>query len=107
MTEPYCSFEVGMKVECIHSFGRNDTDNDTLPEVGSVYTIRAVEVHPGSGHAYILLREIINPVRPFVDGTAERIFNAAGFRRVIDTGPAVAALKQQVIDVMQREKVRS
>jgi hypothetical protein len=67
-----CNFVVGQKVVCVRAWDdltRSEAEyfGITLPELGKIYTVRAV--CETLGNICVYLEEIINPVRPYcVDG---------------------------------------
>jgi hypothetical protein len=83
-----CNFRVGQKVLCI-----NDQWNEyhaniarrlgvTLPVLGGIYTIRAIEIRPQRGDLYFV--EIVNPIIEYDIGRAEQGFHVARFRPVVE-----------------------
>ena len=102
MSEPYCSFEVGQKVECIAEvmIGRVACER---PRMGQIYTVRNIQ--PFRGAIYIRLVEIINPtIQPIDGGPTEPTFAVDAFRPIVytSTDAQVAALKRLVSDVFQK-----
>lgn len=84
-------FQIGQKVECIADKSWKAPYGETVPRKGSIYTVREIREFPnGLG---IRLREIVNDVRRYREGTFEPYFVARLFRpvteRKTDTGFAI------------------
>lgn len=80
-------WHIGQQVVCVKDFVGFNPYKDTLPEKGSVYTIRGFHTSPlGVG---IYLEEIINPRHNWTDGFVEAAFSVEGFRPVRKTDISV------------------
>lgn len=75
-------WHVGMKVVCIREW--DHTPGNACPQVGAVYTIRAIEVcDEGTGDLFLQFHEIINPQCWWPNGYGELSFWEGGFRPVV------------------------
>lgn len=96
--------EPGMKVVCI----RNDFEavGEVVPVVGTVYTVRDVEL--GKGHrdrVFIRLVEIVNAPQLYDGGVRECSFDALGFRPLRNRSTDITLFKE-LVDEVKRGKVR-
>jgi hypothetical protein len=67
------NFKIGQKVVCIYTF---EDDGETIdPVKGEMYTIREIDNLGG-----LLFEEIINIIRYYSEGPAERSFHPCRFR---------------------------
>ena len=78
------TFRVGQKVVCIDNSmapGLQRWHGQTYPEIGPVYTVRAI-VLSSSGYECLLLAEIVNPIPDGYRG--EGGFEAVRFRPIVE-----------------------
>jgi hypothetical protein len=85
------SFHVGQNVTMIQTWEQYlagavnvnlPEPDETIPEFGRVYTIRAVSLM--WGREFLRFVEIVNPIKLFVEGLDEVVFPARNFRPVIE-----------------------
>ncbi len=74
------ALEPGMKVECIMDLRPRAINNEAVPVVGSIYTVREVEEF--RGQPALRLVEIVNKNDRYIEGLMECLFWAGAFRPV-------------------------
>jgi hypothetical protein len=75
------TFHVGQKVVCVRRFTRVP-DEEVIPVLGSVYTVRSLDHDERDGLALRLV-EIVNKPRFYVEGVCECNFRASHFRPAV------------------------
>ena len=91
-------FRIGQKVVCVFKPIRNAKYMERTPDVGGVYTVRAMM------DGGIRVHEISNPAHRYIDGTYECYFVVGAFRPAVEksTDTGMAILKE----ILERETVR-
>lgn len=91
-------FEVGDMVVCVAKpmVGNFCYEDETQPDVGGVYTVRAVALSP-TGQEGIHLREITNAPREYALGFHELYFLSSRFRKI--RKPSIEIFREIVASV--------
>lgn len=80
---------VGQKVVCRDGGTFAQMGDEIVPQAGSIYTIRTVEVF--DGRAFLRFMEIVNNPHDYKDGFGEVDFSADGFAPLISQQDDLAA----------------
>lgn len=84
------ALRIGMKVVLIDDNWPDYVNDEIMPVLGTVYTIREIIDHRANP---IRLVEIQNPIRTYRDGTGEVGFRASRFRPVVERKTDIAIFK--------------
>lgn len=83
--------KVGSLVECVDTNWRNPETDTINPVKGKVYTVR--EIVRYSGETFILLVEIVNKKKHYLEGFYEGCFLIKRFR---ETQPPIANIEEHI-----------
>ena len=84
-------FEIGQLVVCIETQPQSIC-GEKIPEEKGIYTIRGVKVYPDCGDAVgVVLEEIVNPPKFYIDGIVEAHFGVEHFRPVTKRNEEIIA----------------
>lgn len=81
-------FHVGQLVKCVEAFESRSAVPVAMPQKGTVYTVREIEIADGGNHPgdpFLRLVEIINDPWPCRGRSVEPAFWYARFRPIDDT----------------------